>query len=281
MNPGRVSDLNAAIRLWRQGDCVPGANEFVFRMDPGLPTTPESREAVRADPETAYVVHPVEGFMVVTQTCDLVKPIEGAPFAEVSPLVTLPPALFREVQLGARPRFATVPPLHSACQAADLDRTLTIEKACLALWPRQSGCRTDLERRRLSLHLGRKRQRAALPDGFAPWFKPLRNRLARLARSASADANVFQDLEEIRVQPAPSWDAETVFVFIWFLLKDEAPPADRSQVLKEWLTKLIPSPPIAGVDGRMIHYADLQASDYRDSDPLDLDHFSPDAEEEE
>jgi len=280
VSPGPAPDLNAAVQLWRQGDCIPGANEFMFRMDPKLPTTPESQEAVRTDPEAAYVVHPVEGFMVVTQTCDLVKPIEAAPFAEVSPLVTLAPAVFREVQLGARPRFVTVPTLHSACQAADLDRTLTIEKACLALWPRQSGCRTDLERRRLSLHLGRKRQRAALPDGFAPWFKPLRNRLARLARSGSPDAKVFLELEEIRVQPAPSWDAAAVSVFIWFLLKDEAPPADRSEVLREWLAKLVPMPPIVSVDARLIHYADLQASDYRDSDPLDLDHFSPDDAED-
>ena len=179
------------------------------------------------------MVHPVEGYRVVSQTCDLVKPIEVAPFVEVSPQVTLSPGVFREVQLGARPWFATVPPLHSACLTADLDRTLTIEKAFLALWPRQPGCSTDRERRQLSLYLGRKRQRAALPDVFAPRFKPLMNRLARLARSSSPNALVFQELEEIRVHPAPSWDAESVAVFICFLLKDEAPPGDRSQVLKE------------------------------------------------
>ena len=281
MNPAPIPGLDVAVNLWRQGDCILGEQEFVFRIDPRLPTTPESREAVQADPGTSYVVHPVEGFMVVTQSCDLVKPIEAAPYVELAPLVTLPPEVFREVLLGARPQFVSVPPLHASRQAADLDRALTIEKACLARWPRLAGCRTDAERRRLSLHLGRKRQRAALPDAFTPWFKPLRNRLARLLQSNADDAEVFRELEEIRVQPAPSWDAPSVAVFLWFLLKDEAPPRDRSQVLEDWLDKLVPRPPFTEVHGRMIHYVDLQASDYRDSDPLDLDRFSPEDEETE
>ncbi len=280
MSDGWDPGLDSLLKVWRQGDCIPGPREFVFRTDPRRPQTPEGREAVLEDPTNPYVAHPVEGFMVLTQTCDLVKPLEVSPFVEVSPLVTLPPDLFRETRLGARPRFVTVPPLHRTLQAADLDRTFTVEKVCLATWPRLQGCRTDAERRRLSLLLGRKRQRAALPDTFAPWFKPLRNRLGRLDQSTTEEGRTFQDLEEIRVQPFPSWDSASISVFLWFILKDGAPVADRSQVLKDWLGKLSPRPPIVSVEGRMAHYVDLLASEYRDSDSLDLDHLSPDDSEE-
>lgn len=280
MSPNGAASLDDTIRLWRQGDCVPGPNEFVFRLDPKLPSTPASQEAVREDPDATYAAQPVEGFMVITQTCDLVKPIAGAPFVEVSPLVTLTPAVFEEVRLGARPRFVTVPPLHSTLQAADLDRILTIEKACLALWPRQSGCRTDTERRKLGLQLGRKLQRAALPDFFAPWFNPLRKRFNRLKHANSPEAVAFQDLDDIRVQPHPFWDAPEVTLFFWFILKDEAPEADRSKALEEWLGRLVPAPPVTQVEGRVVHYVDMLASEYLDSDPLDLDHFSPEEPEE-
>ena len=47
MSPDGAASLDDTIRLWRQGDCVPGPNEFVFRLDPKLPSTPASQEAVR------------------------------------------------------------------------------------------------------------------------------------------------------------------------------------------------------------------------------------------
>lgn len=274
--PAGLMDL---IRIWRQGDCVPCRSDFLFQIDPSLPLTEEAREAVAVDPEGAYVVQPVEGLMVISQTCDIVKECSKFPFVEVAPIVTLASQEFKEAKLGARPRFVTVPGLYGASQAADLDRVLTVEKACLTRWPRLEGCTKDAERRNLGRLLARKRQRAALPDEFAPWFKPLRKRWAKWTESRSAEAAVFEDLQEIRVQASPSWAAESIRLFLWFILKDDASVVDRSEVLADWMGRLTPTPPFTTVDARIVRYADIQASDYIDSDLLELDQFSPEDED--
>jgi hypothetical protein len=276
---GTAPDLNACIQFWRQGDCIPGTREFLFQFDPEFPLTPAAQEAAIAASGAEFASQPVEGLMVISQTCDIVKETALAPFVEVAPLVTLPEPVFREAHLGARPRFATVAALQATRQAADLDRVLTVEKACLARWPRIPGCRTDSERRDLSRLLARKWNRPALPDAFSPWIKPLRNRWSRLARLETPDARAFDDLQEVRVQAHPDWDAPEIRVFLWFILKDEAQQADRSQVLTDWLVKLkVPQPPFIQVDGTFTNYESMRASDYVDSDLLDLGHLSPDEE---
>ena len=257
---------------------MPGPRDFLFQIDPSLPLTSEARDAVAQDPEGAFVVQPVEGLMVISQTCDIVKDCLKFPFVEVAPLVTLASPDFKEACLGARPRFVTVPGLHAASQAADLDRVLTVEKSCLTRWPRQVGCTSDFDRRNLGRLLARKRQRAALPDAFAPWFKPLRKRWAKWSGSKAAEAAVFDELQEIRVQASPSWEEESIQLQFWFILKDEAPVGDRSQVLGDWLRRLSPAAPFTRVEGRMVRYADIQASDYINSDALELEQFSPDDE---
>ncbi len=264
---------------WRQGDCVLGTQDFIYRILATMPLAQASMDAVAEDPLAEVVAQTVEGLMVVSQSCDIVRPAAGRPFVEAAPLVQLPDLEFREVILGARPQYATVPSLHAAKLAADLDRVMTVEKSLLSTWARHPGCSDDSDRRLLGKRLARKRFRAALPDEFTPWFKPLRNRLSRLADSNAADALVFSELEEIRIQATPSWGAAQVNIFIWFILKDEAPARDRSDVLDAWLAKIPPKGTFITCGGRMAFYSDMTASEYLDSDSLDLDHMSPEEPE--
>lgn len=274
------SNPSCDVRSWRQGDCVIGEQDFVYRIMSATPLCQASQQAVGLDPSAEFVVHPVDGLMVVSQSCDIARPPEARPFAEVAPLVKLAEEDFREVLLGARPRYVTVPGLHMSRLAADLDRIQTVEKTLLSAWPRHQGCHTDSDRRLLGKQLARKRFRAALPDEFAPWFKPLRNRFSRLTGSSSADAIVFQELSEIRIQASPSWDAARVDIFIWFVLKDEAPVRDRSAILEGWLAKIPPKDAFVSCQGRVVRYEDMTALEYIDSDPLDLDHMSPEQSDE-
>lgn len=260
---------------WRQGDCVIGTEDFVFRILPASPLSMASHQAVKVDPQAEFVVEQVDGLMVISQGCDIVRNPTERPFIEVAPLVHLPEGTFNEVLLGARPQFVTVPGLHANRLAADLDRIQTVEKSLLAGWQRLSGCLLDADRRSLGKQLARKRYRAALPDEFAPWFKPLRNRFARLKDSSALDASVFHVLEEIRIQASPSWDAPQIDVFIWFILDDEASIRDRSSILDAWLAKIPPSGPFVTCLGRFVRYEEMTAAEYIDSDPLDLDHLSP------
>lgn len=274
------SNPSCDVHSWRQGDCVVGEQDFVYRIMTAQPLCQESRRAVEEDPSAEFVVHPVDGLMVVSQSCDIVRPSETRPFVEVAPLIKLAEEDFREVLIGARPRYVTVPGLHTARLAADLDRVQTVEKTLLCSWPRLQGCHIDSDRRLLGKQLARKRFRAALPDEFTPWFKPLRNRFSRLAGSTSADAVVFKELSEIRIQASPSWDAPRVDIFIWFVLKDEAPVLDRSTILEGWLAKVPAKDAFVSCQGRIVRYEDMTALEYIDSDPLDLDHMSPDEDTE-
>jgi hypothetical protein len=67
--------------------------------------------------------------------------------------------------------------LRSRRLVADLDRTMTVEKAVVAKWPRTAGCRTDEDVRRFSMALARKRARLAFPDDFTACAQKLQTRL--------------------------------------------------------------------------------------------------------
>jgi hypothetical protein len=69
-----VARIDAALAVWRQGDCVLGDHWFLFRAGPDLADTGESAiDAAGACEE------PVPGFAVLTQTCDLVRSCADRP----------------------------------------------------------------------------------------------------------------------------------------------------------------------------------------------------------
>lgn len=65
----RVHDIDRALRVWRQGDCVLGEQWFVHRFDPEYPLTDAS--AADASAGVDLTESAVLGFVVLTQTCDL------------------------------------------------------------------------------------------------------------------------------------------------------------------------------------------------------------------
>ena len=63
--------VDAVLADWRQGDCVVQESWFVHRIDPERPLTLASEGA-----EGELVEMAVRGFVVVSQTCDIVlRPI--------------------------------------------------------------------------------------------------------------------------------------------------------------------------------------------------------------
>lgn len=267
------------IKTWRQGDCVRAAQEFVYLIDPSQPLSPEARGAVQIEPTTEWVSAPMDGLMVVSQSCDIVRDALERSFVEIAPLRALPEDIFQDVVLGHRPQFATVPALHPFREAADLDMIVTAEKSLLAKWSGQNlrlvGCETDKDRRILASQLARKRNRAALPDDFRDWFKPLQKRMKKVSKAQNDEGRTFRDLLEVRVQPTPNWNACHINVFVWFVLDDDSVSFDRSQVLSDWTERLIANGRFARGRGRFVHYEDMNAAEYLDSDTLDLERLSP------
>lgn len=268
-----------ALRVWRQGDCILGEHWFVHRFAPALPLTEQAAKVV-TDAGAAGVdlaESEVLGLMVTSQSCDVVRSCAERPFVEVCPLVELEEEVLKEVERGRRPQFAFVAGVAPRRLVADLDRVMTIEKAIVADWERTPGCNDDQARRRLASALARKRVRFAFPDDFTALAKKLHSRLADKHDKNSDEGRGLRALREIRVRAAPSWDAPDVAVFFWFIRnEDEADFEGKRWVdlLKDWLKLAPASGRFSSVDGLVATLEDLNAKDYVESDPLDLDHLS-------
>jgi hypothetical protein len=277
--------IDARLREWRQGDVVRGPGLFFLHAaDLACPLTAEAAEAAAGEPGNptglAEIVSTADhGLVVLTQTCDLVRPCGQQPFVELAPLIHIPSENdFRMVQLGMRPRYAVVPAVQGERLVAELDRTMTLEKAALAGWPRTSGCATDAERRAFAEALARKRSRPAFPDDFAAGMGRFQERLRDKHGKGSPEGLALRALGEIRVRAAPSWDAERVTLTFWFIKTDDDPiePDAWERQIEAWLG-LLGLPERFSLDDpayRLRRLEDVNARQYRESDRLDLDHLS-------
>jgi hypothetical protein len=275
MDAAEIQRLDAALSEWRQGDVALEETWFVHVADPGHALTLESSQT---EGELQAITCEVEGLIVVTQTCDIVRSCETRPFVEASPLVLIAdPNHLKEIERGLRPRYASIPTLADRFLVADLDRTMTIEKGVLASWRRTPGWTNDNELRLFAEALTRKLTRFAFPDEFTSLVKNLQGRIRGKHDKNSEEGQFLRTLREIRVNAVPSWAAEQVKVFFWFICDE--PSLDKlalkwDKLLKKWLELVPDSKRFTHIDGQIAALEDLTAKDYVESDRLDLDYLS-------
>ena len=275
-NPDRRIELiDNALAAWRQGDCVLGEHWFAHRLDPSFAVTDSGRVAAEAGVDLAE--QEVLGFVVVTQTCDVVRSCAERPFIEICPLVEVDDDRLHEIERGRRPAYAFIPMLAARRLVADLDRVMTVEKPFVATWERTPGWSTNAEARSFALALSRKRVRFAFPDDFTALARKLQNRLTDKHEKNTDEGRALRALDEIRVYASPSWDASRVEIFFWFV-RDERDAdfegKNWADFLKEWL-KLVPSTGrFSTIEGQVVTLQDMNAEEYVSSDQLDLDHLS-------
>lgn len=272
----RAEAVDTALAAWRQGDCVLGEQWFLSRFAPEHPLSPAAQVAAL---DGGYLAEEqVRGLVVVTQTCDIVRPCVARPFVEVCPLVEVDKSMLQDILRGKRPRYASVPALVSQYLAADLDRTMTLEKPVVACWPRTPGCATDVEARDFAKALARKRARFAFPDDFNVLINKLHNRFSNKHEKDTEEGEGLRALREIRVLASPEWDAPSVALFFWFVRREaDADFEGKSWVhmVKGWLDLVPKTGRFTEVEGQVVTLEDMTAADYVGSDPLDLDHLSP------
>lgn len=269
------AEVDGALAVWRQGDCVLGECWFVHRFAPSRAATNIAREVQEAGKD--LVEARVAGLVIVTQTCDIVRPCSQRPYIVVCALVEVPKDKLREIERGRRPAYAFLPLVAPRQLVADLDRVMTVEKPVVAKWQRTPAWKTDAEGRAFAQALARKHARSAFPDDFTALAKNLKSRLVDKHDKDSVEGRALRALREIRVQAAPSWDNESITLTFWFVRDDEAVDFEGkswSSFVEDWL-KLVPK---AGRFteryGQVTTLEDLTAADYVNSDPLDLDHLS-------
>jgi hypothetical protein len=269
----RTALIDRALAVWRQGDVALDEKWFVQIGDGSSPLTDA---AAQAGPGVQALTVECEGLVVVSQTCDLIRACTDRHFVEVSPLIRVDTGEAARALKGYLP--ARGPIAISADLVADLDRTMTVEKAVVATWRRTPGWTSDAESRRFAQALARKRKRFAFPDDLVRTIAKLRKRLLDKNGRNSDEGHAVTALVEIRATAAPSWDAPSCEVFLTFVRPEVTPEiADQkwSEHLDVWLMLCEPVGSIASIDGAVLSLSALTALDYIDSDQLDLDHLSP------
>jgi hypothetical protein len=277
--------IDVALQAWRQGDVSLEAGlEFLHFADLSRPHSPASTqvaealaddgEAIEAGP--APILDEARGMVMLSQTCDVVRGCRARPFVEIAPLIEVPEGQVEAIRRLKRPAFAYVPATAAAHLVADLDRTMTVEKALVAQWTRTPGWETDDELRAFALALARKRSRFAFPDDFVAAASALQRHLVDKHDKATDEGAHLRALREIRVRAAPSWEDGEVQLSWWFI-KDADPldvQVDWPTFLDQWLAlfdqtgRFHLDPPIA------CRLEDMTARDYVESDHLDLDRLS-------
>lgn len=267
--------VTASLEAWRQGDFALGEHWFVLRFNLQKPIT---QEAIRDAQEGADLTEiAVQGLVVVTQTCDIVRSCEDRPFVEVVPLVEVNAASLQDIRRGKRPQYAFIPGAAELNLVADLDRVMTLEKAIVAEWERQIGCTSDQDFRNLGQALARKRVRFAFPDDFTEFVRPFQKQLQSKHGKNSLEGEALRSLQEIRVQASPSWDAVSIELMFWFIRNENAfqfQGTGWDLFLEKWLGLVSAKGRFQAVDGVVTTLADMTAKEYVESDRLDLDHLS-------
>lgn len=276
MSGNKNDDLvNAALKGWCQGDCTIGEYWFIYRSDSEYPLVGDSRGV--SSIEENIIESRVAGFVVLTQTCDLVRNCQDRPFLEISPLVEVDADRLQEVKKMKRPQYAYVPGVAEQNLIADLDRVMTIGKSIVATWKRIAGCRNDQEVIDLGRALARKRSRFAFPDDFNLLTQSLQKRMQNKHGKNTPEGLALLVLSEIRVQAMPFWDADTVSLMFWFIRpQDDDPFTDTewSKFLSIWLDLTPTSRRYQSINGAVKLLEDLTAKEYVESRLLDLDRLS-------
>lgn len=237
--------IDDALQTWRQGDVTLDTGlEFLHLADLTRPHSPASQqtadrlrkagEAITDEPTS--LLDEVPGLAMLTQTCDIVRGCRERPFVELAPLVQVTAEELEAIRRLKRPAFAYVPSTAEHRLVADLDRTMTVEKALVARWTRNPGWKADEDLRAFALALSRKRSRFAFPNDFVSAAGALQERLADKHDKESDEGAHLRALREIRVRAAPSWDDEQVQLSWWFI-KEADPLGVEAVAWPEWADK--------------------------------------------
>ena len=275
--------VDAALTAWRQGDIALGKDLFFVQLaDLARPLTREAAETAKVRgseepaPDIGAVFSEVAGFVILTQTCDVVRGSAERPYLDVAPLVPVSAERLEEVRGLRRPAFAFVPAAASHNLVADLDRVMTVEKSVVATWPRTPGWTDDEEIRAFAEALARKAARFAFPDDFVEDLGGLKDRLTRRHSKQHAEGAHLRAVREIRVRAAPAWDAPLVKIAFWFI-KDGEPEGHKSawqSWLDDWTGLFNQTRRFRLEAAHVCRLEDITARDYLESDRLDFDQLS-------
>jgi hypothetical protein len=269
--------IDSVLREWSQGDCTIGDYYFVTRFDPLRPLTEGSQNLVATGIETDLIESLVMGFVVVTQTCDIVSSCAKRHFLDVSPLILVTDKELAAIKKRSNSsKCAYIAGVADSNLVADLDRVMTVEKAVVLAWERRQGCQNDTDIRHFGEALARKCSRFAFPDDFNDCVKEMQKQMIKKHDKYSPEGDALRALREIRVRASPDWNRNKVEVLFYFI-RDEENNLLTDEQWNEWKNNWLNSIDKSGRfnwDGIVIFLEEMNAKEYVESDRLDLDYLS-------
>lgn len=276
VSPSAQKPLSEQVELWRQGDFALAAGEMFFRDIPPVgeetPTSSQSGLEVVADEN-------IPGFVVISQTCDIVRNPATHPYVSVCPLIHLDQKDMANFDSGRMPTLGFLPNLPPTL-VVDFARTMTITKQLMCSWDRQPGCETDADCLRFARQVTRVFNRFAFPEEFNEAIEPFKKSIQSKQFSADSDfGKAIRSLLEFRVYAHGSWDNSLgvdLTIYIIIDADEDRPERDRNAILTQLrphLQKIKWSSRFRlhrDMKYRPVTLADMQASEYLNSFPLDL-----------
>lgn len=256
---------------WRQGDFALACGSLLFGDTPEAPEDgPMSPALENNDPA---------GFVVVSQTCDIVREVGYVPYVAVCPLLEVSPETLRSIEAGRQPRFALVehaPENH----VVDLLRIMSVSKGLLSTWVRQIGFSTDRHAIRFARDMERVFGRFAFPEKFNECINPLTKQIFSKHSKNGDLGKALRSLSELRVFHSSSWEAEFIEIAFLLIAAEEDQRIVTMKEIKETfeaaLLTLTWAPPFSLADPP-VHigtYDDFSARAYVDSVSLDVNSLS-------
>lgn len=257
---------------WLQGDFALGVGPFLFGDIPddhgegGIGAFFEEKDPA--------------GFVVISQTCDVVSDPQKLPSVAVCPLVEVDPQRIDEIARGRVPRLGFIEHAPEGL-VADLARPMTVSKQLLSTWLRVKGFTDQAKSIDFARSLERAYGRFAFPDAFNDSISPLLGKIkSKYGKPGSPLGKALSSLAELRVKPSPSWDGENVCIqfLLVFAEKDKrnAAPSEIKEAFEAaiknlpWRGGYAAGDPAVFVGG----YDDFLARDYVESYPLDINALS-------
>jgi hypothetical protein len=280
---GYESEVDAALKTWQQGDAIIGEGlGFLYISDLSKPlTSPARKEAESgfADGENLTSIgSEVPGFVVVSQTCDLLKPCSEWHFVQLAALQEVESDFEKEVRKGMRPSFASVPALTGRRLVANLDLLMTVEKGVVAGVSESSlirGVRNDTEAREFAHSFSRRFARFAFPEDFVTAVRPIQKRLKSKHGRNSNEGHAYEQLREIRVVATPAWESREPAIEFLFIRNEGGPvSAEFDAAIENLMAKFAVTGSFKNPRYRTVTLTEMTAAAYVASDPLDLDNLS-------
>lgn len=270
------SNIVQCLADWQQGDFSLECGGLVFR------DVAETDEET-GEPTDIFCDDAVLGFVVISQTCDIVRdPTETAlKHVSVCPLVEIDSSGLSYIEKGKVPRFELIAntPENSV---VDFSRTMSVSKELLVTWEKQRGCPSERDQFRFARSLERFFGRFAFPDAFNDSLAKFRNSVFNRHEKNSDFGKAIRSTRELRVYPHANWNnSESVPVTFIFILEDKVEREIESrEMIDEQLEPVVKdinwkAPFSLHEPGiRLAELKDLTAADYLNSYPLDLNSLS-------